>query len=193
MTSGKNLLCLVWAVRQAFNDGVEVFMRNLFACSVFFFVFFALANDLPPNIYNFSDGQIFRGPMPDLITIQRMKDLGIKTILNLDNNKAAIANERKIAANLGIDYISKPMSGFWAPQKSYAKSIVAMVNDPALYPIFVHCKHGQDRTGLILGLYRVYYQHWRPADAYQEMLDYGFHPILFLLKHSYKELSRWDD
>ena len=49
------------------------------------------------------------------------------------------------------------------------------LSDPALRPIFVHCLLGKDRTALITGLYRVYYQDWTPEAAWAEMLRSGFH------------------
>ena len=42
---------------------------------------------------------------------------------------------------------------------------------------FVHCSHGQDRTGLLVGLYRLK-QGWAKTNAYTEMLTNGFHPAL---------------
>lgn len=42
----------------------------------------------------------------------------------------------------------------------------------------VHCTHGQDRTGLIVGIYRVMHDHWTKVKAYQEMRDHHFHPAL---------------
>jgi hypothetical protein len=42
---------------------------------------------------------------------------------------------------------------------------------------FVHCTHGQDRTGLAVALYRRE-QGWTAAAAQKEMLDHGFHKSL---------------
>lgn len=55
---------------------------------------------------------------------------------------------------------------------------------------YVHCERGQDRTGLIVGVYRVKVEHWTKADAYQEMLKHGFHPILRGLCWSWQEDGR---
>lgn len=43
---------------------------------------------------------------------------------------------------------------------------------------YVHCAHGQDRTGLVIAVYRVQVQHWSKADAEKEMLARGFHKEL---------------
>jgi protein tyrosine/serine phosphatase len=42
-------------------------------------------------------------------------------------------------------------------------------------PVLVHCTHGEDRTGLVVALYRM--QHGdSPELAYADMVRHGFHP-----------------
>ena len=40
---------------------------------------------------------------------------------------------------------------------------------------FVHCTHGQDRTGLIIAIYRLTKCGWSKKKAQREMLKLGFH------------------
>jgi tyrosine-protein phosphatase SIW14 len=47
--------------------------------------------------------------------------------------------------------------------------------------VLVHCSHGHDRTGLVIGLYRVMSCGWTKEAAYEEMLQRGFHPELYAL------------
>ena len=42
----------------------------------------------------------------------------------------------------------------------------------------VHCTHGQDRTGYIIGRYRVLHDGWPKVRAYDEMRAHHFHPAL---------------
>lgn len=42
---------------------------------------------------------------------------------------------------------------------------------------FVHCEHGQDRTGLLVGCYRLA-EGTNKAAAWQEMTNHGYHPAL---------------
>lgn len=42
----------------------------------------------------------------------------------------------------------------------------------------VHCTHGQDRTGLVIGRHRVLHDGWTKDAAYAEMLLNHFHPEL---------------
>lgn len=43
--------------------------------------------------------------------------------------------------------------------------------------IFIHCTHGQDRTGLVIAVYRLH-EGWPKSVAENEMLGYGFHKSL---------------
>jgi protein tyrosine/serine phosphatase len=49
--------------------------------------------------------------------------------------------------------------------------------DPQRQPIFVHCLHGADRTGMVVAVYRVVVEGWSKEEALREMTlgGYGFH------------------
>lgn len=44
--------------------------------------------------------------------------------------------------------------------------------------VLVHCTHGWDRTGFVIGQSRVLDDHWSKSQAYQEMIQNGFHSLL---------------
>ena len=156
---------------------------------------FALGNPSEVTILRFREvtSDIYRGARPETTGMEQLKAFGIRTDLNIDNDHKSIAQEQSDAARLGINFISKPMSGFWAPTDRKVNAILEILNDPSLYPIYVHCKHGQDRTGLIMGLYRVRTEGWAPAAAYQEMLDIGFHQTLIFLNHFFETRTGFED
>ncbi|MEI8347869.1 MAG: tyrosine-protein phosphatase [Pseudomonadota bacterium] len=142
----------------------------------------------PIKIYQVSEG-IYRGPRPALTDLQHLQQMGIRTVINLDNVTSVFKWEKEQVENLGMTFINHPLSGFWAPKKSVMEQVLKELDDPNLYPIYLHCKHGQDRTGLAIGLYRVFYQGWTPAKSYSEMRYYGFHPILFPLKMFFRRMT----
>ena len=41
-------------------------------------------------------------------------------------------------------------------------------------PVLVHCRHGADRTGLIIAIYRILYQNWTVDEAKDELINGGF-------------------
>jgi hypothetical protein len=54
----------------------------------------------------------------------------------------------------------------------------------------VHCTHGQDRTGLIIGEYRVLHDGWTKRQALYEMLLHNFHPELHGLWKTWQAFAR---
>lgn len=130
---------------------------------------------------------IYRGARPSVAGMLALAQLGIKTDINIDNDDDAIEDEAEIARQLGMKYVSVPLSGFWKPKTSDVDYILKELTDPKNFPVFIHCKHGEDRTGLLIGLFRVEHQRWEPKVAYREMLDKGFHPILWGLREYFED------
>jgi protein-tyrosine phosphatase len=54
-----------------------------------------------------------------------------------------------------------------------------LISDPANQPVFVHCYHGEDRTGAVVALYRIVFQGCTVDQAHQEMMKDGHSPFLF--------------
>ena len=152
----------------------------------------ALAQSAIQEFHAVSPG-LFRGARPDDAGLRELAQLGIKTIVNLEDDEAAVAQETELATSLGMTEVVRPMSGFWKPSRRQVAGTLAILKDPARYPIFVHCQHGQDRTGLIVGLHRVQAEGWSPEVAYQEMLSDGFHRALFLLQKFFEDATGFDD
>ncbi len=155
-----------------------------------FLAFNALA--LPEKFLEVSPG-VYRSAQPSKVDIKALKAFGIKTILNLNNDENVMAAERRAAEINGINLIEHPMSGFWSPDVAQVERSLDLLNDPSNYPILVHCKHGEDRTGLIIGLHRVYAEGWEPEAAYDEMLELGFHRSLVYLDRYFKSVTGFDD
>src|SRR5450432_1877870 len=61
------------------------------------------------------------------------------------------------------------------PDDKLAVAIATLADDDH-GNVYVHCTHGRDRTGLIVGLYRVFHDGWQAKNAYAEMNTQGFRP-----------------
>lgn len=61
--------------------------------------------------------------------------------------------------------------------KEYPSTIARfldIMDDPANYPVLIHCKAGLHRTGVLSAVYRMEYQHWTPLEAWHELRSHGF-------------------
>ena len=127
---------------------------------------------------------IMRGSQPEnQEDYQLLVSHGVHTILNLRTTEKDIDLEKKMADTLQMGFVSIPMSGFWAPDEDDMTRAIKTLTNPHLQPVFVHCLHGKDRTGLVIGLYRVLVEGWPRDKAYQEMKEIGFNPWLMGLYH----------
>jgi len=101
---------------------------------------------------------------------------GVRTILSLDQLPWDIWPERRKARRNGIVYRNVPiLASPLQPREKLVREALLILNDPSLRPIFVHCMLGKDRNTFIIGLHRIYFQNWTPQDAWNEMLQSGFH------------------
>ncbi|MEK6555143.1 MAG: tyrosine-protein phosphatase [Bdellovibrionota bacterium] len=118
------------------------------------------------------DNGFYRGGQPGTYNdYVRLKNLGIKTIINLRAAPEISALEKSIAQNLGMNYINIPFSTFDYPSSEKIASVMKRVTNPNLRPVFLHCRHGKDRTGIVGILYRVQEQNWPVQKAYDEALN----------------------
>ena len=120
------------------------------------------------NVLLFGGGII---PQKD---IQELKKMGIKTVVNLRTDH----DDEKQIAGTGLQYFLIPMSPS-DPQKKSFQQFLDIATNPAMQPVFVHCRHGADRTGTAVALYRIKVQGWDLQAALRELKEggYGFHVV----------------
>lgn len=141
--------------------------------------------------YHEVNENIIRGGRPQVGDLEKLFQQGVRTIINIDNDSKTAEIEKKEADRLGLNYINSPMSAFSTPNDQQVDEILSHLNDTTLFPIFIHCQHGQDRTGMILGLYRYQTDKWSAQAAYDEMLNFGFHKILRSLDSYFKSKTNF--
>lgn len=129
-----------------------------------------------PNVH-VVHSYLLRGGAPTLAGIDELKQMGVKTIIDLRRNEQRIAAERQHAIQLGINYVSLPMGNFVPSERKQAE-FLRIVQDasvnPAKAPVFVHCSHGSDRTSFMVALWRTKHDGWTIGQAITEMLQRGF-------------------
>jgi len=150
-------------------------MFNLSRClgclCLFVFSLSALAAEpAVPGIHNFHqiDNHVYRGGQPNDAGLQYLAKIGVKTVVDLREPGARADHERETVSALAMKYVSVPMTGLTPPTDSQIDQILGLLEDKTSGPVFVHCKRGADRTGAVIGAYRVDYDHWGNAEALKE-------------------------
>src|SRR5438105_1692359 len=143
-----------------------------------------------PRFFMMADG-VYRGGQPSDKGFQLLKEKGIKTVINLRMEN----DESNLVQRLGMNYVHIPIEDIrpWSqiPEAAIAKYF-ELINNPANYPIFFHCRRGADRTGAMAALYRMGLQGWDAKRAYSEALDIGMRPWYLGLKAQLYEFHPTD-
>lgn len=120
------------------------------------------------NFHKVSD-DLYRGAKPGAEGIRQLKELGIKTVVNL----RSFHSERKEVEEAGLSYEHIYMTP-WHPEDKEMVRFLQIVTDKDRTPVFVHCRRGADRTGTVCAIYRIAVQGWSKQEAIQEMAKGGF-------------------
>jgi len=130
-------------------------------------------NDNLPNFQKVDD-HVYRGAQPTDSGFKDLAQLGVKTIVDLrDVGEHSQADEEKIVTGLGMRYVSIPMHGLSTPKDDKVAAVQALFNDTSNGPVFVHCKRGADRTGMVVAVYRISHDQWDNKKALSEAKSYG--------------------
>jgi protein tyrosine/serine phosphatase len=127
-----------------------------------------LALDGVENFHRVSD-VLYRGEQPTDLGMKQLRDLGIRTIVNL----RLLHSDREEIGTTGVEYEHLTVST-WHPEDKEVIRFLQIVADPSKMPVFVHCHHGSDRTGTMCAVYRIAVQGWSKSDAIAEMTQGGF-------------------
>ena len=127
------------------------------------------------HIRNFGkmDDRFYRGAQPDESDYKDLKALGVKTVIDLQDNPTGY--EKRDVEALGMRYVNLPMSDSSYPKQASVDAFLKLVNDPSTGVMFVHCAGGRHRTGVMGAVYRFNVNHWNLDQAYTEMKDYDFY------------------
>jgi tyrosine-protein phosphatase SIW14 len=137
-----------------------------------------------PGIHNAGkiNDSLFRGAQPHPEGIEELKKLGVTTIVDLrGDNQDLIERERKQVESLGMRFVNIKVSGWSPPTNEQIAQFLSLFKDRH-QKIFVHCRFGDDRTGVFVATYRMTREHWPSDQALKEMYFFGFngfwHPAM---------------
>ena len=127
------------------------------------------------TIKNFGqmDDRFFRGAQPKENDYQQLAALGIKTVIDLQDNPTDY--EKRDVEALGMKYVNIPMSDSSYPQTAKIDEFLKLVDNPATGKFYVHCAGGRHRTGVMGAVYRFNHYNWNYDQVYAEMKKYDFY------------------
>jgi hypothetical protein len=115
---------------------------------------------------------------------------GIRTVVNLQNEapdpliprsyyRGPRIRESELCESLGVRYVLlEPdlVDPACVPpdRPKVVDDFLRILDDPAAYPVLLHCKAGLHRTGLLTAIYRMEYDGWGLGAAVRELRANGF-------------------
>jgi protein tyrosine/serine phosphatase len=115
----------------------------------------------------------YRGEQPEGRDYADLAAIGIKTVIDLQADGENV-NEAQLVKGAGMKFYRIPMTTRVPPTAAQLAEFLQIVNDPAQQPVYVHCKGGKHRTGVMTAVYRMEQDSWSPDRAFKEMKQYKF-------------------
>jgi tyrosine-protein phosphatase SIW14 len=118
---------------------------------------------------------LYRGAQPKENGLAELKKLGVTTIVDLrGEDREKLDWERGAAEALGMRFVHLPVSGWSPPSDEQVAQFLGLFRDDPHQRVFVHCRFGDDRTGVFVATYRMALEKWSPERAMGEMYFFGF-------------------
>jgi tyrosine-protein phosphatase SIW14 len=129
---------------------------------------------------------LYRGAQPTSEGFDNLAKMGVNIVVDLRGSREG---ERKAVTKRGMRYVAIPWRCFHPQDEFFARFLRLLRENPGK-KVFVHCRLGDDRTGMMVAAYRMTRQGWTPEDARKEMEAYGvgwFHRVICYGLASYEK------
>jgi tyrosine-protein phosphatase SIW14 len=111
-----------------------------------------------------------RGGQPSRTGFERLREMGVDVVVDLRGNRDS---ERREVNRLGMEYVTISWHCPFPHDATFARFLTLMRAN-ARRKVFVHCRLGDDRVGMMVAAYRMAEQGWTAKQAMQEMRASGF-------------------
>jgi hypothetical protein len=119
---------------------------------------------------------LYRGGQPSAEGFETLARMGIAIVVDTGRSK----RDQTLIKKLGMTYVSLPWYCPFPKDKVFAQFIKITRENPDK-KIFVHCRLGDDRTGMMIAAYRMGQQGWTAKEAKQEMHEFGYRGVHHLM------------
>jgi tyrosine-protein phosphatase SIW14 len=113
---------------------------------------------------------LYRGAQPRKHGFETLAKSGVQIVVDLRGDRKG---ERKEVTSLGMQYVPMHWECSFPKDRTFADFLTLIRKNPGK-KIFVHCRVGDDRTGMMIAAYRMSEEGWSPKQAMKEMTEYGF-------------------
>jgi tyrosine-protein phosphatase SIW14 len=116
---------------------------------------------------------LYRGGLPSDAGFKALARMGVKIVVD---THAASPSEEKEVQKLGMQYVAIP----WHcpnPKDDVFAKFLKLLQENEGKKIFVHCRLGDDRTGMMTAAYRIAEEGWTADEAMLEMKAFGFSTV----------------
>jgi protein tyrosine phosphatase (PTP) superfamily phosphohydrolase (DUF442 family) len=114
---------------------------------------------------------LYRGAQPDYKGFKALAESGVQIVVDTRGHREK--SEGKEVKMLGMKYVAIPWHCPFPPDDTFAKFLKLIKENPKK-KIFVHCRLGDDRTGMMIAAYRMADEGWTADEAMREMQKFGF-------------------
>lgn len=115
--------------------------------------------------------RLFRGGQPGADGLKELKKMGVSIVVDMRGSKSS--HEQAAVEKLGMQYIVIPWHCPFPADRIFA-SFLKVIHDNPQSKVFVHCRLGDDRTGMAIAAYRMADEGWSAEEALKEMKKFGF-------------------
>ena len=120
-----------------------------------------------PRFHQVSE-RLYRGGQFRQGGIARLASLGINTIINLRGPGEHTRADEAEAKSWGLNYFNIPLPVWGRPNDAAVLRVMEIITAPESGRVFIHCKDGVDRTGMIVALHRITSEGWSTNAATAE-------------------------
>lgn len=113
---------------------------------------------------------LYRGGLLNGTGLKALKKVGVNVIIDVHANDK---HEKEEVESLGMKYVAIPWHCPWPHDEVFAK-FLNVVHENKGKILFVHCRLGDDRTGMMVAAYRIAEEGWTADEAMNEMRSFGF-------------------
>jgi tyrosine-protein phosphatase SIW14 len=126
-----------------------------------------------PNFGHVADN-LYRGGQPTPDGLNALHEMGVGMVINFRDEPKEMADEKREVESLGIKYVGIPWSASHDPSSAQIVDFLDLVRASPNTKIFVHCRRGADRTGVMIASYRIAVEHEPVSNAVSEMRQYHY-------------------